>query len=49
MTRKRWWIVLGVAMVALTLDGLIFEPAIQHSGGPGILGFEFAATKARAD
>jgi hypothetical protein len=35
-------------MVALTLDGFIFEPQIQHSGGPGILGFEFAATKARA-
>ncbi|HEY7933990.1 MAG TPA: hypothetical protein VID48_09205 [Solirubrobacteraceae bacterium] len=48
MTRKQWLVLLGIAMVALTLDGFIFEPQIQHAGGPGILGFEFAATKARA-
>jgi hypothetical protein len=48
MTRKQWLILLGVAMIALTLDGLYFEPRIQHAGGPGVLGFEFAATKARA-
>jgi hypothetical protein len=48
MTRKQWLVLLGVAMVALTLDGFIFEPQIQHAGGPGILGFEFAATKTHA-
>ncbi len=49
MTRKQWLILLGVAMVALTIVPVfLFEKPLEHTGGPGILAFEFAATKARA-
>jgi hypothetical protein len=49
MTRKQWLILLGVAMVALTIvPFFVFEKSLEHTGGPGILAFEFAATKARA-
>jgi hypothetical protein len=49
MTRKQWLILLGIAMVALTIVPIfLFEKPLEHTGGPGILGFEFAATKARA-
>jgi hypothetical protein len=49
MTRKQWLILLGIAMVALTIvPYLVFEKQLEHAGGPGILAFEFAATKARA-
>jgi hypothetical protein len=49
MTRKQWLILLGIAMVALTIIPIfVFEKPLEHTGGPGILGFEFAATKARA-
>jgi len=49
MTRKQWLILLGIAMVALTIvPFLIFEKRLEHTGGPGIVGFEFAATNARA-
>jgi hypothetical protein len=49
MTRKQWLIVLGIAMVALTIvPFVVFEKQLKHTGGPGILAFEFAATKARA-
>lgn len=49
MTRKQWLILLGIAMVALTIVPVfVFEKRLEHTGGPGILAFEFAATKARA-
>jgi hypothetical protein len=49
MTRKQWLIVLGIAMVALTIVPVfVFEKRLEHTGGPGIVGFEFAATKTRA-
>jgi hypothetical protein len=49
MTRKRLLILLGIAMVALTIVPFFaFEKRLEHTGGPGILAFEFAATKARA-
>jgi hypothetical protein len=49
MTRKQWLILLGIAMVVLTIVPVfVFEKRLEHAGGPGILAFEFAATKARA-
>lgn len=49
MNHKQWLILFGVAMVALTIVPLfVFEKRLEHTGGPGILGFEFAATKVRA-
>jgi hypothetical protein len=49
MTRKQWLILLGIAMVVLTVVPVfVFEKRLEHTGGPGIVGFEFAATKARA-
>lgn len=49
MTRKQWLILLGIAMVALTIVPVfVFEKRLEHTGGPVILAFEFAATKARA-
>ena len=49
MTRKQWLILLGIAMVVLTIVPVfVFEKRLEHTGGPGILAFEFAATKARA-
>jgi hypothetical protein len=49
MNRKQWLILLGIAMVALTIIPVfLFEKRLEHTGGPGIIGFEFAATKARA-
>jgi hypothetical protein len=49
MTRKQWLVLLGVAMIALTfVPFFVFEKRLEHTGGPGILAFEFAATKARA-
>jgi hypothetical protein len=49
MTRKQWLILLGVATVVLTIVPVfVFEKRLEHTGGPGILAFEFAATKARA-
>jgi len=49
MTRKQWLVLLGIAMIALTfVPFFVFEKRLEHTGGPGILAFEFAATKARA-
>jgi hypothetical protein len=49
MTRKQWLILLGITMVALTIVPVfLFEKRLEHTGGPGILAFEFAATQARA-
>jgi hypothetical protein len=48
MTRKQWLILLGIAMVALTIVGIVLEQPLHDTGGPGILAFEFATTKARA-
>ncbi len=49
MDRKQWLVVLGVAMVALTVvPSIVFDKRLEHTGGPGIVGLEFAATKARA-
>jgi low temperature requirement protein LtrA len=48
MNRKQWLILLGVAMIALTIVPVFaFEKRLEHTGGPGILAFEFAATKAQ--
>jgi hypothetical protein len=49
MDRRRWLILLGVAMVVLTVvPFFLFDRRLEHTGGPGILGLEFAAGKARA-
>ena len=49
MDRKRWLVLLGIATIALTIaPSLLFDKRLQHTGGPGIIGLEFAATKARA-
>jgi hypothetical protein len=46
ITRKYWLIVLGTATVVLTVVGVVLEGPMEHAGGPSILAFEFAATKA---
>jgi hypothetical protein len=38
---------LGTATVVLTVVGVVLERPMEHAGGPSILAFEFAATKAR--
>lgn len=48
MRRKQWLILLGTATVLLTLVGVALEWPLHDAGGPGILTFECAATKARA-
>jgi hypothetical protein len=48
MTRKRWLVLLGIATVVLTIVGVLIERPMHDAGGPGILAFEFAATKAHA-
>jgi len=49
MDRKRWLVVLGVATVVLTVvPAIVFDMRLERTGGPGIIGLEFAATKARA-
>jgi hypothetical protein len=49
VNRKQWLIVLGVATVALTvIPVLVIEKPLEHTGGPNILAFEFAVTKAHA-
>jgi hypothetical protein len=49
MTRKQWLILLGVATVVFTIvPYFVFDKPLEHTGGPGIIGYEFAATKARA-
>ncbi len=48
MTRRQWLILLGVTTVVLTVVGIVLERPMRNAGGPGILAFEFAATKARA-
>jgi hypothetical protein len=48
MTRKQWLITLGIATVVLTGVGVALEQPMHDAGGPGILAFEFAATKAHA-
>ncbi|MFZ1926438.1 MAG: hypothetical protein WAU42_09875 [Solirubrobacteraceae bacterium] len=47
ITRKYWLLVLGTATVVLTVVGVVLERPMEHAGGPSILAFEFAATKAR--
>jgi hypothetical protein len=46
--RKQWLVLLGIATVVLTVVGVLLERPMEHAGGPDILAFEFAATKARA-
>jgi hypothetical protein len=48
MNRKRWLVLLGIATVVLTIVGVVLERPLHDAGGPGILAFEFAATKAHA-
>lgn len=49
MTRKQWLILLGVATVVFTIvPYFLFDKRLEHTGGPGIIGFEFAATKVHA-
>jgi hypothetical protein len=47
MSRKSWLVLLGLATVVLTVVGVLLERPMEHAGGPSILDFEFAATKAR--
>jgi hypothetical protein len=49
MDRKHCLILLGMAMVLLTaVPFFVFDRRLEHTGGPGIIEFEFAPTKARA-
>jgi hypothetical protein len=49
MDRRKWLILLGIAMVALTVvPFFLFDRRLEHTGGPGNLGLEFAGSKARA-
>jgi hypothetical protein len=48
MNRKRLLIVVGVAMTAAAVAEILLDRRVMSTGGPGIIGFEFAATKARA-
>jgi hypothetical protein len=49
VNRRRWLIVLGVATVTLTvIPVFVIEKPLEHTGGPNILAFEFAATKVHA-
>jgi hypothetical protein len=48
MNRKRLLIGVGVAMVALAVVEILLDRRIMSAGGPGIIGFEFAASPARA-
>jgi hypothetical protein len=51
MNRKQCLILLGITTVALTLNGQVgfaFDKRLEHTGGPGIIGLEFAGTKTRA-
>lgn len=46
--RKRWLLVLGVAVVAFNAAILVLDQRMRATGGPTILGFEFAGSRARA-
>jgi hypothetical protein len=49
MDRRKWLILLGIAMVILTVAPyFFFDKRLEHTGGPGILGLEFAGSNARA-
>jgi hypothetical protein len=48
MSRKRWLVVLGVAIVAFNIVMYLIDPSMQGTHGPAIIGFEFAGSKARA-
>jgi hypothetical protein len=49
MDRRQWLVVLGIAMVLLTVvPFFLFDKRLEHAGGPGIIGLEFAGSKARA-
>jgi hypothetical protein len=49
MQRKQRLILLGIATVTLTIvPFFVFDKRLEHTGGPGIIGLEFAGSKARA-
>jgi hypothetical protein len=49
MNRKHWLVVLGLAMALLTVvPFFLFDKRLEHAGGPGIIGLEFAGSKTRA-
>ena len=47
MTRKRWLLLLGVATVAFNLALALIDRRLQATGGPSILGLEFAGSARR--
>ncbi|MGB7588747.1 MAG: hypothetical protein WBM00_08570 [Solirubrobacterales bacterium] len=48
MSRKRLLVFIGIAMVAFDIALLIIDRRLQATGGPSILGFEFAGSEQRA-
>jgi hypothetical protein len=46
--RRRWLIVFGAATVAFDVAVFALDRRMQASGGPGILGLEFAGSKGQA-
>jgi hypothetical protein len=47
MTHKRLLVLIGVAMVAFDIAILALDKRMQSTGGPGIIGLEFAGSKTR--
>jgi hypothetical protein len=48
LSRKRLLVLLGVAMVAFDLVLLVLDQDLKATGGPSILGLEFAGSEQRA-
>jgi hypothetical protein len=48
LSRKRALIALGIAMVAFDVALLVIDRRLQATGGPSILGLEFAGSEQRA-
>jgi hypothetical protein len=47
-TGKRWLLVLGAAVIAFDAAILVLDQRMRAAGGPTILAFEFAGSRARA-
>ncbi|MET0557661.1 MAG: hypothetical protein ABW065_03175 [Solirubrobacterales bacterium] len=47
LTRKRWLILLGLATVALNVALAVIDKRLEATGGPSILGLEFAGSAER--
>lgn len=48
LSRKQWLILTGITMVAFDIAILLLDQKMKDSGGPSILGFEFARSEQQA-